>query len=64
MRRLASLEISVLPHPSSPALDATIERSEAGNCCDHDTGLPEVVGAIGIEEQAVVLVVPSEELVA
>lgn len=64
VRRLTSLEIGVLPHPSSSALDTTIERSQAGNCRDHDTGLPEVVGAIGIKEEADVLVVPSEELVA
>jgi len=63
VRRLTSLEISVLPHPGSPVLDTTIERSETGNCCNHDAGLPEVVGAIGIEEESEVFVVPSEKLV-
>lgn len=62
--RLTSLEIGVLPHASSPVLDTTIERSQAGNRRDHDTGLPKVVVAIGIIEEADVFVVPSEELVA
>jgi hypothetical protein len=62
--RLTSPEIGVLPHASSPALDTTIERSQASNCRDHDTGLPKVVVAIGIIEEAGVFVVPSEELIA
>ena len=62
VRGLATLIVSVLPNPRDVALDGGVKCSEICYCGYHDARLPEIVGAIGIKEKAIVLVIPTQEL--